>query len=687
MKKIFVFFLLALFLPMVAVAQVVVERSTEIISIGGVEYYMHHVKQGETLYGISKSYHVTIEEIASKNPEVNDGLQADMVIGIPVVDIPEEENASVEIESEGHVQVPVKVKPGNQTCVVAKGETLFDIAKRYGIDLAAFKALNPDLSNEPAAGTVISIPSIRNEEEYIVHAVEVGEKTTSMLRKWKVGEDEFRALNPSVGSHVFPGQTVLIPIEKVVYNDVEEPVEEEPANVEEPVVEEEPIQEMPEEPVPVVVEEEFEPLPECVVLPQNARERYHVALLIPLYLDEIGNISTTPEGAAKARKSKALAFLPFYEGFKIAVDSLVNHYGLRLDLTVIDVTENTGTAQNAINQLEGKDLDMIIGPFFSKSFDVVQEYAGSHGIVIVNPMSARESIIVDKPNVVKVKPGASEQLLQLASLVNQYYGDANVSILCQKSAAEDSPDYLDQMEHVLNLAINAEKVMTTDEFRDYVRNERTSEGQMLSVSDSAGLLADSVRFENVVGRYVYESSDLSTFNNKLSKSKDNVVVAYGNSNVYATQMLNKLNKTAQGHHLTLVAFSDWTGLEKLLVENLLSVNAIYFSDAFVDYNSPEVKQFVLKYRSRYTCDPTEYAFCGFDIAWHFMNVLMRYGHDPKDCIPSFDETLLSNSYHFVKTGANNGFENTMWSMYQYDQERIELKPVRLDVFEEEIENK
>ena len=38
MKKIFVFFLLALFLPIASVAQVVVERSTEIISIGGVEY-------------------------------------------------------------------------------------------------------------------------------------------------------------------------------------------------------------------------------------------------------------------------------------------------------------------------------------------------------------------------------------------------------------------------------------------------------------------------------------------------------------------------------------------------------------------------------------------------------------------------------------------------------------------------
>lgn len=681
MKKIILIFLLALFVPVVMMAQVVVERSNEIITVGGVEYYMHHVKQGETLYSISKAYHVSIEEITRKNPEVNDGLQAEMVIGIPVVDIPEEESVPEKVEPVGNDVAPVGISPSDSACVVAKGETLFDIAKRYGIDLAAFKALNPGLTNEPAVGTVISIPSIRNEEEYIVHKAEVGEKTSTLLRKWKVDEDVFRSLNPSVGSHVFPDQVVLIPIEKIVYQEIRKPVEEEK---EEAVEEPEP--EIVVEPTPVVIEEELEPVPECDVLPQNAKEHYHVALLIPLYLNEIGNISLTPEGVSKSRKSKSMTFLPFYEGFKIAVDSLVNHYGLHLDLTVIDVTENTGTAQNAVDRLRNENLDMIVGPFFSKSFDVVQEYANSQGIVIVNPMSARESIVADKPFVVKVKPSASGQLLQLASLVNQYYGDSNVSILCQKSFAENSSDCLDEMERVLNLTINKKEVMTTDELRSYIRSEekRMETEQVSSSSDDGeNEMADSVRFEKMVGRYVYESSDLSIFNGNLSKTHDNLVIACGNSNVYATQMLNNLNKTAQHYPITLVAFSDWTGLDKLLVDNLLKVNAIYFSDAFVDYNSPEVKQFVCQFRKKYTVDPSEYAFCGFDVAWHFLNVLMRYGHNPKDCIPSFDETLLANPYHFVRTGSNNGLENTMWSIYQYDKERVELKPVWLDAFEEE----
>ena len=52
------FYLLFLFGMLLLAGQVkaqdVVERSSEKTKIGGKEYYMHHVKQGQTLYGISK---------------------------------------------------------------------------------------------------------------------------------------------------------------------------------------------------------------------------------------------------------------------------------------------------------------------------------------------------------------------------------------------------------------------------------------------------------------------------------------------------------------------------------------------------------------------------------------------------------------------------------------------------------
>lgn len=689
MRRIFIFFLLAVLLPMAAIAQVATEISTEKVMVGGVEYYMHHVKKGETLYGISKAYHVSVEEITKKNPEVNDGLQAEMVIGIPVVEISANEVQSAQNEMDGNSGKPQVSNAFDGNYTVGKGETLYVIAKRFGIDLADFKAINPGLTNEPAEGTVIKVPSIRNEEEYLVHKVELNEKTSSLLRKWKVDEGTFRTLNPAVGTHVFSEQMVLIPIDKVEPLDIPAVVIDDVIPEEEQQPEEQTV-EQPDE--PVIIDEEPVFASDCAEKSGNAQERYKVALLIPLYLYDVNSIAVSPESVAKSKKARPFSFLQFYEGFMVAMDSLTNHYGLRVDLRVIDVTENTGTAQSAIEQLENHPVDIIIGPFFSKSFDVVQQYAKEHEILIVNPLSTRESIVEGNPYVVKLKPSPSAQLSQLASLINRYYGDANVSILCQKSIAESSAEYLDEMERLLNLAVESEVVLKTEDFMRYAREEGHRqemgdnlpstievEGQIYATKDLENGELDNVKVSNSVWRYVYGTDDMKDFNQGLSTVRNNVIIAYGSNNVFATQILNRLQKSAERYKITLVALPDWSELDKLLVENLLKMNAIYFSDEFVDYNSNAAKRFVLRFRRKYHCEPTEYAFTGFDVAWYFMNALMRYGHEPKDCLLNFEMPLLSNSYRFVKTASANGLENYQWSIYQYDNESIELKPIILDL--------
>ena len=80
----FLFFLFGMMLSGNLTAQEVIERSSKTTQIGGKEYYMHHVKQGQTLYSISKAYNVSIEEIERLNPEVKNGLKAGLVLGIPV---------------------------------------------------------------------------------------------------------------------------------------------------------------------------------------------------------------------------------------------------------------------------------------------------------------------------------------------------------------------------------------------------------------------------------------------------------------------------------------------------------------------------------------------------------------------------------------------------------------------------
>ena len=87
----------------------------------------------------------------------------------------------VEPKPEPVAETPKVVKPQSKpkqsdffdgkARIEQSGETLYDIAKEYGIDIVALRAANPGVSDEPAVGTRVNIPDIVNENDYIIHNV------------------------------------------------------------------------------------------------------------------------------------------------------------------------------------------------------------------------------------------------------------------------------------------------------------------------------------------------------------------------------------------------------------------------------------------------------------------------------------------------------------------------------------
>lgn len=735
----FVFFLFGWLLAGNVCAQEPVERSTQTTKIGGKEYYLHHVKAGQTLYGLAKAYNVTIEEIEAFNPEVKEGLQAGHVLGIPVrpesepQEEPQVETVMPQSEpvEEPRVEpveepkiVPVKpqvepveepktepvdtpvVKPvetpktgvnpdhvvviGDKTYrVVQASETLYDIAKECGIDVSELRNFNKGLDNEPAPGTKIAIPDIINENDYIVHTCEKSERVSSLLKRWKVDENEFRLKNILVGSHVFSGQVVLIPIDPVTDFYWTTKASEETVEVEE-VEEPEEVEPEPQtQPQNMYLDEDYDAAEQCVADPANVAKRYKVALMVPLYLGEMGKLDVAKENVPKAQKSRSLSFLQFYEGFLMAAKDLERE-GLKLDLKVFDVTDNVSTAERALGQIEGQEFDMIVGPFFGKSFTIIEDYAKTMGITMINPLSNRESVIVDSPNVVKVKPGNVGLVMTITNLIKNHYSNANVFIVSREKSNDSI--FLDQLEQHLNLVVNEEVVVTSNELLQFARHESELqemgsrlvptvevEGQVYSTSDLQDGGAGEVVLENSVKRYPF--SDLASVRSQLSGVRDNVIIAYGDNNVFATQMLNSLAKTADRYPITLVCIPDWSKFEKLLVDNLLKMNAIYVSDFFVDYQSDEVKNFVLRFRERYSAEPQKYAFEGYDLAYYFLSAMMRYGsEDLLGCLHCYRPDLMHTRYRFyyrnyLSPSQNDGKENMYWSVYQYDQKEIELRDI------------
>ena len=694
----------------IKVPQVSSKLSDTIVEVGGKKYVMHYVKPGETVWGLSRDFRVPESEIVAKNPEIKEGLKAGMVIGIPYVEAPKpvvveepkpEEPKIVAVKPEQPKQEeikPVKVeepkpvvveepKPEEPKIVVVKPEPVVVEPEPIVVEepkpvVVSPSGIVPPLSEGDEYG-----------EGYVIHTVQKSEKTRTMLRDWDVSIDEFRQLNPSVGSRVFEGQKVLIPYQVPLTEPttaaVGVPEEPEPIVEEEPVVEIPVEVELPEENAErrLLYSEEDKPL-DCLASRAYANHHFHVALLVPLYLNDIDKIEASQDRSEKSKKSRALRFLQFYEGFMMAVRSLTDEKGLQLELSVIDVTENTAGAEAAVEQLRGQDIDLIIGPFFSKSFAVVEDYAASQGIMVVNPLSERESVVADASNVLKLKPSMDAMVTELADLIRYKYPKSKVTLITPANVKDSL--MVEAIENSLATVVQPEVELSNAEMLELIQRESQRrkmgkrvlstlevEGQVFSTKALEAHPDDVTYFQNHFQHITYSDSDIKTFREGLSAARDNVLVAYGDDLVFATKILNNINKSARKYPITLIGLPDWNKFENLLVQNLLNLNAIYFDDHFVNYNDSLVQQFVEDFRDKYDSEPDDYAFEGYDVGWYFMNALMEFGPQPMECLPYYHLPLLHSNYYFNKSRRSDGLENRYWNVFQYDNHAIELKPVKV----------
>ena len=82
-RIIYIFIVLIITATSVAWTQIVVQRSKQTINSGGLQYFIHTVQRGQTLYSIAKAYNVSEEAIIDKNNSIKAGLQARDVLLIP----------------------------------------------------------------------------------------------------------------------------------------------------------------------------------------------------------------------------------------------------------------------------------------------------------------------------------------------------------------------------------------------------------------------------------------------------------------------------------------------------------------------------------------------------------------------------------------------------------------------------
>jgi len=154
------------------------------------------VKRGDTLYGISNQFGVSVTELASLNGVNASTLQIGQTLMIP--------------SKSG-------TNPDNMFLyTVKKGDTLYSIARVYGVSVDSIKNLNYLTSNDLVIGQVIRIPEMYTKPEemnvpsYVNYTVKKGDSLYSIARDYQTTVDALMQDNGLKNTTLTVGQNLKI---------------------------------------------------------------------------------------------------------------------------------------------------------------------------------------------------------------------------------------------------------------------------------------------------------------------------------------------------------------------------------------------------------------------------------------------------------------------------------------------
>lgn len=306
------------------------------------------------------------------------------------------------------------------------------------------------------------------------------------------------------------------------------------------------------------------------------QEEKTVLFLIPFYGDVYDEqLTIQVENCDDIDKIPSFKLMGFWNGAQIALSEFDTlRYPLRI--IVKDISDND-TKLRAL--MENKDfmrnVDLIIGPFFSKQFMMAAQYAEKYKIPIVNPFTNRTDILTDNEFVYKLMPSNETRPLIISHIADRY---PSRQILIWTDTTLKTKDPLIFINY-FELHQIPYKVIHYD--------------------------------ENII--------------NMLKPETQNIILPFCEDDAKIMTLSQQLYTTADLEHLTLIVPESWLKSPLYDVEYYSKLNLHFFSAYHIDYEDEETVVFIDKYKHRFQAPPSldNFAYQGYDITRFFINLLFN----------------------------------------------------------------
>lgn len=607
------------------------ERSNNKVIIEGTVYYIHVVKPGQTLYSIARAYNVSQKEIAIENPGVMSGLQLGQALKIPV-----EPTIEQELDTS-------TAPPAGRVHVVQQGESLYGIARLYGLEQGVLMGANRgvDQSNlQP--GMRLVIPERKkddqepayNEEGIAFHKVKRRETLYSISRFYGISVQEIRVANPELGwGGPKSGQVIRIPLPQVTDH---------PGTV---------LDTIPADSVKwVEADTLFEEYgyEELKYAHDDPGRIYRIAFFIPFDFkvpEPLDSLIKDVKSASRRNRiieryrmeeknPQSVNYLEFFQGSLMAIDSL-QRTGMKMDLRFFDTGKSMDQTLALLMDEDLEDFDLFIGPFYPFNLEIVSAFANKYRIPVVTPFYNEPERVRNNPYLFQLSPSIETEYREAAKLVASKHMYNIVYVRDEDSLNIEKHDFF--------------KEQIFDGFEHYHPNEP-------------------VIFKEVVQKLDHTDEIIHS----LSKDKKNLVIVPTRDEALASRVVSTLYFQLKDYDIEVMGSPFWPEFKSIELRYFHDLKLIFYSSFWVDYLDPGIDRFMRAYRAFYYNEPTattrkgiNYGIIGYDMTFYFANALRLQGRRFIVSLRDYHPTLVQAPYHFNRVNGMGGYENDHLTFYQY----------------------
>lgn len=454
-------------------------------TIGGNKYYYYETQSGESIYDIAARLGVTKDDIIKNNPDAADGIVPGMRLYFSV---------------DGKA-VPAPATSSSSTIhVVEQGETLYGLAKRYGVTVEELIAANPGSDNGIKIGQKLNIPEAKSASpgvnanqqvqdafsrnntmlvsvpqggDPVYHKLTDGENIFTLAKQYNSSIEGIITSNPGIRPEeystgatikILPNSALPFIYERTAYRNYKHEAQrgETYASIaaangitEEALKAANPDLKKVKKGKTIVLPKPYveRVTGEMATIPIDELRAYYEPRLNDLYdnlvrkkLESEVNIAMIlPFQLHKSAPPKqAYLYTDFYKGFLMALDSTTTVSDKQINLKVYDTQHNLNVTDSILALPELKSMNIIIAPSEPQQLARMNAYGKANGIPVLNCFTTKNEDYLDNPYVYQVNTPTNELMHRVMTWFDEKFNGYNVIFL----EATDAGDNKEMFEHI-----------------------------------------------------------------------------------------------------------------------------------------------------------------------------------------------------------------------------------------------